>query len=284
METDAAPQLFGMFRLFGSGIDGSAIKGELIAFGKSINNSFNPKAVPSMDSLLSVIKELGTKDDVTMVRTKMIAWAENAKGTAEDPAVVSAIDRVLTSMNSAYGRGELIGYAAPELNFNWSSNNNISKLSDLKGKVVIIDFWATWCGPCIGSFPDVAKLKKFYEGYPVEIVGVTSLQGFHKGKDGRVETKDNPDQEYGLMPNFMKWKGMTWNVAFSAEPVFNPEYGVQGIPHVAIVDTEGKVRFNKIHPSSQVTPFAEKVDKINSLLKEANLEYPVYDDAHEEEG
>jgi len=86
------------------------------------------------------------------------------------------------------------------------------------------------------------------------------------------------------MPNFMKWKGMTWNVAFSAEPVFNPEYGVQGIPHVAIVDTEGKVRFNKIHPSSQVTPFAEKVDKINSLLKEANLEYPVYDDAHEEEG
>lgn len=80
------------------------------------------------------------------------------------------------------------------------------------------------------------------------------------------------------MPGFMEWKNMSWTVAFSEQEVFNPDYGVTGIPHVAIVDTEGKTRFNKIHPSSQVTPFSEKVGMINGLLKEAGLEYPVYED------
>jgi hypothetical protein len=67
------------------------------------------------------------------------------------------------------------------------------------------------------------------------------------------------------MPEFMKAKGMTWTVAFTDERVFNPHYGVTGIPHMAIVAPDGTVRYNGLHPGM---PQAEKVAIIDGLLKE----------------
>jgi hypothetical protein len=64
---------------------------------------------------------------------------------------------------------------------------------------------------------------------------------------------------------------MTWRVAFTEEDVFNPDYGVNGIPHVAIIDPEGKVRYNGLHPA---VPLKEKADKIDALLKAAGLATP----------
>ena len=79
------------------------------------------------------------------------------------------------------------GHDAPEMTFTWSKGGpSFSKLSDLKGKVVVLDFWATWCGPCIGSFPNIAELQERYAGYDVAIVGVTSLHERHyPGVDSR---------------------------------------------------------------------------------------------------
>ena len=68
-----------------------------------------------------------------------------------------------------------------------------------------------------------------------------------------------------LMGEFMRAHGMTWIVAFTEEEVFNPDYGVRGIPHLAIVDAEGTVRYNGLHPST--TSLAEKSKKIDALLK-----------------
>ncbi len=181
-------------------------------------------------------------------------------------------------LDGAYAKGELVDHTAPELHFNWWSNpsdaeESFSKLSDLKGKVVVLDFWATWCGPCVGSFPNVKELQKHYEGYDVMIVGVTSLQGAHYPGDGRdkIDTSNEPEKEMALMKEFMESKGVTWRVAFAEEPVFNPDYGVNGIPHVAILDTKGIVRFRGLHPAM---PEAQKTSKIDQLLTEAGKPTP----------
>ncbi len=190
----------------------------------------------------------------------------------------SRLARMTKFMNGAYARGELVGHTAPDITFSWSTlPDGVTKLSDLKGKVVVLDFWATWCGPCISSFPNIRRLQERYKDYPVVILGVTSLQGFHidyKATDPtkrRIDTSGNPSQETELMRQFIKDMEMTWPVAFGTEDVFNPEYGVQGIPHVAIVDPAGVVRFRGLHPGGDP---AEEAEKIDGLLKEFKLPHP----------
>ena len=66
------------------------------------------------------------------------------------------------------------------------------------------------------------------------------------------------------MTGFMEEKEMTWRVAFTEENVFNPDYGVRGIPHVVIIDAEGVVRHRGLHPGDPIE------DKIEKILLNAN--------------
>lgn len=203
------------------------------------------------------------------------AMAAVEKADADSPLARSrpSLERAKTYLSGAFAKGELIGHAAPALTFDWSTDDKIKSLSDLKGRVVVVDFWATWCGPCIASFPNVRELQKRYEGYPVTILGVTSIQGSHSNPKTRerTDTKDNPALERELMTGFIKDMEVTWTVAFSSQEVFNPEYGVRGIPHVAIIDPSGKVRYNGLHPAGKLK---DKADKIDALLKAAGLPAP----------
>ena len=160
----------------------------------------------------------------------------------------------------------LIGKPAPELTFKWSTQPELKKLSDLRGKVVVLDFWTTWCGPCIRTFPELHELSAHYKDDDVVVLGITSLQGRVSNlKPMSIDTKNNPESEFALTAEFIKAKNMTWPVVFSEQRVFNPEYGVGWIPHVAIVAPDGTVRHPYVESS---VPPAKKRELIDELLRE----------------
>lgn len=176
-------------------------------------------------------------------------------------------------LEGAWAKGRLMDQPVPPIHLLWCSDGQSKGLDAFKGKVVVLDFWATWCGPCIRSMPNLRKLQDRYKDYPVVILGITSPQGMHfdRKANRKIDTRDDPAKEIGLMSGFMKDMAVTWTVGFSREDVFNKDFGINGIPHMAILDAQGRVRFNNLRPYN---PPADEARKIDALLQEAGLPCP----------
>jgi thiol-disulfide isomerase/thioredoxin len=266
----------------------AGMKDEVLGLAKVFENDLPGKAWSSAVSYQLALNNLGDAVDPVMkeaTRARIAAGLAAAVESETDANMQRRLASQSKFINGAFARGMLIDHPAPELTFTWShtpGGTEFASLADFKGKVVVLDFWATWCGPCIASFPNVKELQERYNGYDVVIVGVTSIQGFHIDPDqGRIDCTGDPKKEMDLMPSFITAKEVSWPVAFSEQEVFNPDFGVRGIPHVAIIDAEGKVRYNGLHPAN---PLVEKAAKIDALLKEAGLAAPAplpgQDEAH----
>ena len=117
-------------------------------------------------------------------------------------------------------------YDVPEISLN-TTKGNILSLSDLRGKYVLVDFWASWCAPCRKENPNVVKLYKTYRKKKFTVFSVSLDQDATKWK--QAIQKDNL-----IWPNHVSdLKG--WNS--SVVPLFN----IQGIPYTILVNPEGKI-------------------------------------------
>ncbi|MFO0872566.1 MAG: TlpA disulfide reductase family protein [Phycisphaerales bacterium] len=268
-----------------SAID-SASRGTYVDRVIGWSDRFTPDSSPAdmkyVAAYMKGVRDLGDSVSATTfdaTRMKLLETVKKARdkaaaaGKDED---VKQLDKLARRLDSPAMKGTLIGNAAPELAFRKILDTNGTptwkSLEDLKGKVVVLDFWATWCGPCVASFPNVRELRKHYSADDVVIIGVTSPQEaiYWKGKP-KQDFKGDAAGEMNTMIDYMKEMDMTWPVAFTEQEVFNPDYDVNGIPHLAIIDTAGKLRWNDLHPAM---PLKEKTDKIDSLLKEAGKTPP----------
>jgi thiol-disulfide isomerase/thioredoxin len=112
-------------------------------------------------------------------------------------------------------------------------DGNTVKLSDLKGKVVVVDFWATWCGPCKMSFPFLQKIYEKYQSNPdVKILALDTWEN--------VSGKERED----LVKKFMADNKYTFPVLFDED--FVTKYGVTGIPTKFIIDKKGMIQVKSI--------------------------------------
>lgn len=136
----------------------------------------------------------------------------------------------------------LIGRAAPDFEFTHFFNTGPLTLASLKGRVVLIDFWANWCGPCKAAFPKLRALQEEFADQGFTVLGVTGFQG-RFADNGVNESKLTPERELELTREQIARLQMTWPVAFSTRGCFDEEYGVQGVPTLVLVDKQGIIRF-----------------------------------------
>jgi thiol-disulfide isomerase/thioredoxin len=130
-------------------------------------------------------------------------------------------------------------------------------LADLKGKVVLLDFWAVWCGPCVATFPHLRDWNKEYKDKGLEIIGLTMYNcemnrhfSFDKasGKLGRA-AKVTKEQERDLLKEFAEHHKLEHRLQAvpqnELQKVFG-EYKVRGIPQAVLIDRKGVVRLVKV--------------------------------------
>lgn len=122
-------------------------------------------------------------------------------------------------------RGVAVGDEAPDFSLSDPEGKNIS-LSSLRGKYVLIDFWASWCGPCRMENPNVVRMYNKYKDKGFAIYGV-SLDDNKSAWVGAIE-KDKLTWTHGS--ELLKWNSPTAQA-----------YGVNGIPATFLLDKEGKV-------------------------------------------
>lgn len=116
-----------------------------------------------------------------------------------------------------------IGSAAPDFALKNPDGDTV-RLSDLHGNVVLIDFWATWCGPCKRAMPGIQKLHKKFKDKNVKVYGI-----------------DVWDQD-GDPVGFMKENEYTYGLLLNGDDVA-AVYGVSGIPTFYVIDAKGQVAF-----------------------------------------
>jgi thiol-disulfide isomerase/thioredoxin len=238
---------------------------------------FTPTAEGMMGAAgyMKMLVDLGALDSEPReaLRKSLVAKANEALVAANKSGDADAADRVektIARLESRPMQGPIVDQPAPALAFDWVHDANgpvtLASLEDLRGKVVVLDFWATWCGPCVASFPNVRELREHYAPEDVVILGVTSLQGQHYPRGEKpIDCKGDPAKEHALMADYIKAMEITWPVAFSTTEVFNPDYDVSGIPHLAIIDANGVLRHNGLHPAMA---FEEKTAILDALLAE----------------
>jgi peroxiredoxin len=148
---------------------------------------------------------------------------------------------------TALASSDLEGKAAPDFALKSSTGENL-RLSEYRGDVVMINFWATWCGPCRQEMPLLDELYTRYERVGFNLLGV------------------NIDDDSRRAMQMIEELGVNFPVLFDARKEVSKLYEVDAMPVTVLVDREGNVRY--VHHGYKPGYEEKYLDQIRSLLRE----------------
>jgi len=163
-------------------------------------------------------------------------------------------------------RKALVGQPAPPIHFDWCSEKGLHSLEQLRGKVVVLDFWANTSQKSVALFPTLRRLQDRFEGLDVAIVGVTHPVGAIVGlRNQPINFAGKPDKELRTLARYRKVKNINWILAACKDPAYLHAYHISRYPTMVIIDPEGRVRHANIGYDVSYLTRAEMIDR---LLKE----------------
>ncbi len=138
--------------------------------------------------------------------------------------------------------------AAPDVSVMSLTSGGILKLSDLKGKVVLLNFWATWCPPCREEIPAMMKLNSFMAGKSFQMIAISIDEGGKK-----------------VIESFFKETGFSLPTYLDESGASSKAYGITGVPETFIIDKQGiivkKIVGGAAWDSPEVVAFLEGLMK-----------------------
>mgnify|MGYP003348143968 CR=1 FL=1 len=138
-----------------------------------------------------------------------------------------------------------VGSAAPSIELNTIEGKKFS-LADLRGKVILLDFWASWCGPCRRANPELVSLYKKYKGPGFEILGVSLDDNMNSWKAA------------------VKADGITWPQVSELKKWDSKcvsDYHIEAIPFSVLIDAKGKILAKGLTPEDLASKISEVLKK-----------------------
>ena len=129
------------------------------------------------------------------------------------------------------------------------------KLSELRGKVVLLDFWAHWCGPCRITLPNLSRWHEAYKDKGFVILGLTTYYG---NGNGRAMT---PPEELAYLREFKKRNRLPYGIVVDEAEKNDINYGVNSIPMSFLIDRKGVLRY--ISPGAN----DEEIESLGTMIK-----------------
>jgi len=206
-----------------------AVNSQLMTMQQGFESDMKKMATENATSpaALSIISSIDINGALPEYKTVFAALSKTMSHSKFVEAMGQQIVKTETAKRMENG---MLGQAAPEIDLQNPEGKYVA-LSDFKGKYVLIDFWASWCGPCRRENPNVVKLYEKYGGDKFEILGV-SLDSDKKRWMQAIE-------QDGL-----KWPHVSDLKKWSSAPA--ADYGVRSIPFTALVDPDGNIIATKL--------------------------------------
>ena len=130
------------------------------------------------------------------------------------------------------GSSPLLGKGAPDFKLPMLYEDKELALSDTKGKVVVLDFWATWCGPCVMIMPENLRVVGEFGAEKVRLIAV------------------NQAEDKSAVKRFIEQRGWKLDVLMDAQQQIGRKYLVESLPHLIVIDPKGQVSWVAIGASS----------------------------------
>ncbi len=203
-------------------IDSSGSATDLVAAARVLHDAF-----PSTQTLEGIARSLANMEYsgaiessralAEFVGSQLVNYPENAAGKAAK-----------TWINDHQTRMAMLGQPIELMNVIDFDDKEFD-LAEYKGKVVLVDFWASWCMPCIKEIPQMREAYENFQKDGLEIIGINMDDNLEAAKKFLMDQK-------------LPWKNYCFSDAAGFDSAFAKKHGIRAIPFMALIDKEGKVQ------------------------------------------
>lgn len=191
----------------------SEIQAQFEEIGKMATEKEDSLALANADSYITaymLAAKMGNFD-ADELKTKYEALGEKAKASAPGKKIADRVAKLAVVA---------IGQVAPDFTLNTPEGNPVS-MHSIQGKVKVLDFWASWCGPCRGENPNVVKVYEEFHPKGLEILSIS----LDSDKDAWVKAIEDDKLTWNHVSDLQGWQSAAAQL-----------YAVNGIPHVLVLD------------------------------------------------